>query len=74
MSEANSNEKIHDPNAADKVDDSLLIDRIWSALDEFRASSFLRLDGYAKPVLDLLFLAEVNRRPIALPATFPNIC
>lgn len=69
MSEANSTGNIHDQNAADKVDDSLLIDRICSAMDEFRASSFLRLDEYAKPVLDLLFLAEANRRPIAPPAT-----
>lgn len=53
---------MHDQIASDEVNDSALFNRIWSALEDFRARSYLRLDEYAKPVLDLLFLTEANRR------------
>lgn len=78
MSDATFIESIHDQNAAGNADDSRLIEGIWSALDDIRANSHLRLDDYAKPVLDLIFLTEANRRghsggnrnwPIALPST-----
>ena len=61
MSEATSTENVHDHNGTDNLNSSLFIKRIWSAIEDFRANSLLRVDEYAKPVLDLLFLAEANR-------------
>src|SRR5436190_10369271 len=39
-----------------------LISAFWTAVEQVRTSSYLRVDEYGKPILDLVFLAEANRR------------